>query len=179
MTTSYISMSLTMFSTSSQHLYTPWSIFVTSLTTKFFACRPNLVSFVFLIGPRNNISSRFIHFICKGPLTIKSVISPIVGIKFLVIPFAMDVAFKMYIKEESFQHSMNKVNYKLAYQPVCYYGLKRVGFRDLEEYNNGLSAHISHQVVLYYDNIVLLRYNKWKVSDNTHQLDNWIKLIHV
>ena len=48
----------------------------------------------------------------------------------------------------------------LAYQPVFYYGLKRVGVRDLDY--NGLSANISHQVVLYYDNIVLLRYNKWK-----------------
>ena len=47
----------------------------------------------------------------------------------------------------------------LAYQPVFYYGLKRVGVRDLEECYNGLSAIISHQVVLYYDNIVLLRYN--------------------
>ena len=67
----------------------------------------------------------------------------------------------------------------LAYQPVCYFGLKRVGVRDLEEWYNGLSANISHQVVLYYDNIVLSRYNKWKASDNTRQLDNWIKLIHV
>ena len=48
-----------------------------------------------------------------------------------------------------------------------------------EEYHNGLSAIISHQVVLYYDNIVLLRYNKWKASDNTRQSDNWIKLIPV
>ena len=38
----------------------------------------------------------------KGPLTIKSVISPIVGIKFLVIPLAIDFAFKMHIKEKSF-----------------------------------------------------------------------------
>ena len=48
----------------------------------------------------------------------------------------------------------------LAYQPVFYYALKRVGVRDLEEYYNGLSANISHQVALYYDNIVLLRYSK-------------------
>ena len=34
------------------------------------------------------------------------------------------------------------------------------GVRNLEEYYNGLNANISHQVVLYYDNIVLLRYNK-------------------
>ena len=67
----------------------------------------------------------------------------------------------------------------LGYQPVFYYGLKRVGVCDLEEYYNGLSANISHQVVLYYDNSVLLRYNKGKASDNTHQLDNLIKLIHV
>ena len=39
----------------------------------------------------------------------------------------------------------------LAYQPVCYFGLKKVGVRDLEEWYNGLSANISHQVVLYYD----------------------------
>ena len=43
----------------------------------------------------------------------------------------------------------------LAYQPVFYYGLKRVGARDFEEYYNGLSANILHQVVLYYDNIEL------------------------
>ena len=60
--------------------------------------------------------------------------------------------------------------------------LKEGGVRDLEEYyyhDYGLSANISHQVVLYWDNIVLLRYNKWKASGNTCQLDNWIKLIHV
>ena len=67
----------------------------------------------------------------------------------------------------------------LTYQPVCYYVLKRLGVRDFEEYYNGLSANISYQVVLYYDNIVLLRYYKWKASDNIRQLDNWIKLIHV
>ena len=48
----------------------------------------------------------------------------------------------------------------LAYQTVCNYGLKKVGFRDLEESYNGLSINISHPVVLYYDNIVLLRYNR-------------------
>ena len=48
----------------------------------------------------------------------------------------------------------------LAYQPLCYYGLKMVGVRNLEEYYNRLSANVSHQVVLYYDNILLLRYNK-------------------
>ena len=67
----------------------------------------------------------------------------------------------------------------LAYPPVLYYGLKRVGMRDLEESCYGLNANISYQVVFYYYNIVLLRYNKWKASDNTRQLDNWIKLIHV
>ena len=67
----------------------------------------------------------------------------------------------------------------LAYQPAFNYDLMRVGVRDLEEYYNGLSANISHQVVLYYYNIVLLRYNQWKASGNTRQLDNWIKLIHV
>ena len=41
----------------------------------------------------------------------------------------------------------------LAYQPVCYHGLKAAGVRNLEEYYNGKSANISHQVVLYYDNI--------------------------
>ena len=34
---------------------------------------------------------------------------------------------------------------------VCYYGLKRVGVRDLEEYYNGFSANILHQVVMYYN----------------------------
>ena len=48
----------------------------------------------------------------------------------------------------------------LTYQPVCYYVLKRLGVRDFEEYYNGLGANISYQVVLYYDNIVLLRYYK-------------------
>ena len=67
----------------------------------------------------------------------------------------------------------------LAYQPVCYFGLKRVRVRDLEECYNELSANISQHVVLYYDNIVLLRYTKWKPCDNTRQLNNWIKLIHV
>ena len=61
----------------------------------------------------------------------------------------------------------------LAYQPVCYnYDLNTIGVRNFEEYYNGLSANILHQVVLYYDIIVLLRYNKWKASDNTRQLDN-------
>ena len=48
----------------------------------------------------------------------------------------------------------------LAYQTVCYYGLKRVGVRDLEESYNALSVNISHPVVLYNDNIVLLTYNR-------------------
>ena len=115
----------------------------------------------------------------QGPLTIKSVISLLIGIKLLVIPFAFDFAFKMHIKEKSFQHSISLINYMLAYQPLWYYGLKMVGVRNLEEYYNRLSANVSHQVVLYYDNIVLLRYNKWKASYNTRQLDNWIKFIHV
>ena len=51
--------------------------------------------------------------------------------------------------------------------------------RNLEEYYNGLSANISHQVVLYYENIVLLKYNKLKASDNTRKLENLLKLIHV
>ena len=42
-----------------------------------------------------------------------------------------------------------------------------------------LSANISHQVELYFDNIVLLRYNKWKASNNARHSDNWIILIHV
>ena len=67
----------------------------------------------------------------------------------------------------------------LSYQTVCYYGLKRVGIRDSEELYNGLSVNISHSVVLYYDNIVLLRYNRWKASGNIRQLDDWMKFIHV
>ena len=63
----------------------------------------------------------------------------------------------MHINEKSLQHSIHRVNYMLAYQPVFYYGLKRVGVRDLKECYNGLSANSSHQVVLYYDNIVLLK----------------------
>ena len=117
----------------------------------------------------------------KGPLTITSVISQIVGIKFRIIPFAFHFAFKMHtgIKEKSFQHSIHQVNYMLAYQPVFYNGVKRTGVRDLEEYYNGLSKNISNQVVLYYDKSMLLRYNTWKSSDNTRQSDKWIKLTHV
>ena len=48
----------------------------------------------------------------------------------------------------------------LAYQSVCYYGLMRVGVRDLEESYNGLSVNISHPVVLSYGNIVLFRCNR-------------------
>ena len=44
----------------------------------------------------------------------------------------------------------------LAYQTVCYFGLMRVGVHDLDESYKGLSVNISHPVVLYYDNIVLL-----------------------
>ena len=69
----------------------------------------------------------------KGQITISSDTSPLVGIEFLAIPFAFDFAFKMYIKEKSFKHSINQVNDILTYQTVCYYGLKRVGVRDLEE----------------------------------------------
>ena len=43
----------------------------------------------------------------------------------------------------------------LGYQTVCYYGLKKVGVRNLEASYNGLSVNISHPVVLYCDNIVL------------------------
>ena len=62
---------------------------------------------------------------------------------------------------------------------MIYYGLKRVGVRDLEVSYNGLSVNISQPVELYYDNIVLLRYNRWQACDNIRQLDDWIKLIHV
>ena len=53
------------------------------------------------------------------------------------------------------------------------------GVRDLEESYNGLSVSLSHPVVLYYDNIVVLRQTRWKASDNIRQLHDWIKLIHV
>ena len=43
----------------------------------------------------------------------------------------------------------------LVYQPVFHNGLKRGGVRDLEDDFNVFSANISHQVVLYYDTIVL------------------------
>ena len=39
---------------------------------------------------------------------------------------------------------------------------KEGGVRFLEQYFNELSTNISHQVVLYYDNIVLLRYKNEK-----------------
>ena len=43
----------------------------------------------------------------KGNMKISSNISPLVGMKFLVIPFAFDFAFKMHIEEKSSQHSIN------------------------------------------------------------------------
>ena len=76
-----------------------------------------------------NVARRYF----KGQITISSDTSPVVGIEFLAIPFAFDFAFEMHIKENSYKHSINYVNDMLAYQTVCYYGLKRVGNRDLEE----------------------------------------------
>ena len=67
----------------------------------------------------------------------------------------------------------------LAYQPVCYYGLKKAGVRDFEECYNGLVQTFHTKLCCIMIIIVLLRYNKWKASDNTRQLDDWIKLIHV
>ena len=81
---------------------------------------------------------------CKGSLTIKYVTSQIFAIKFLVIPFAFKFAFKMNIKEKTFQLSIHQVNHMLSYQPVFYYDLKRVGVRDLEEYYNGLRYFVPH-----------------------------------
>ena len=43
----------------------------------------------------------------KGHITIFSDISPIIGIKFLAIHFAFDLAFKMHIIEKNFQHSID------------------------------------------------------------------------
>ena len=43
----------------------------------------------------------------KGQITISSDPSSLFGIQFLAIPFAFDFAFKMHIKEKSFQHSIN------------------------------------------------------------------------
>ena len=43
----------------------------------------------------------------------------------------------------------------LAYQTMFYYGLKRVGGPRYGRVINGLSANISHPVVLYYDNNML------------------------
>ena len=43
----------------------------------------------------------------------------------------------------------------LAYQTVCYDGLKRVGGPQFGRVINGSSANISHPIVLYYDNNVL------------------------
>ena len=37
---------------------------------------------------------------------------------------------------------------------------------------NGLSVNISQPVVLYHDNIVLLRCNRSKASDNNRQLND-------
>ena len=72
---------------------------------------------------------------------------------------------------------MNWVNYMLACQPVGNYGLKRFGVRGLEEYFNGLSANISHQVVLYCVIKVKQMKSKWQYPSIFK--DNWIKLIHV
>ena len=71
--------------------------------------------------------------------------------------------------------------YMLAYQPVCYFGLKRVGsaIRKSAITDKEQTFHTKSCYTMYYDNNVSLRYNKWKASDNTRQLDNWIKLIHV
>ena len=55
----------------------------------------------------------------------------------------------------------------------------RVGVRDMEESYNGFSVNISQPGVLYYDNIVILKYNRWKASGIICQLDDWIELIHV
>ena len=55
-----------------------------------------------------SLASVFIRrIIYKGQITISSDPSPLIGIKFLAIPFAFDFAFKMHIKEKSFKHSMN------------------------------------------------------------------------
>ena len=55
----------------------------------------------------SNIAILELLYSIEGPLTIKYVISQIVGVKFLVIPFAFNFAFKMHIKEKSVQHSIN------------------------------------------------------------------------
>ena len=43
----------------------------------------------------------------QGQITISSDTSPLVGIKFLAIPFDFDFAFKMHIKGKSFKQSIN------------------------------------------------------------------------
>ena len=53
--------------------------------------------------------------------------------------------------------------------------LKEGGVSDFEESYNGFSANISHQVMLYYEHFLVLRYNKWKASANTHNLYDWKK----
>ena len=60
----------------------------------------------------------------------------------------LDISLKRFARE--YEH----------FRPEVQTTLKTVGVRNLEEYYNGLSANILHQFVLYYDNIVLLRYNK-------------------
>ena len=57
----------------------------------------------------------------------------------------------------------------LAYQTVCYYRLKRVGSAIGKSHTTG-QVYIFHIQLLYYDNIALLRYNRWKASDNIRQL---------
>ena len=84
----------------------------------------------------------------------------------------------MHIKKRPTLNTLSKLYVGIS-ASFFNYDLKRVEVRDLEEHYNGLSANISYQVMLYYDNIVLLRHNKWKASDTSRQSDNWIKLIHV
>ena len=43
----------------------------------------------------------------KGQITISCDTSQVVGIQVFAIPFAVDFALKMHIKEKSFKHSIN------------------------------------------------------------------------
>ena len=65
----------------------------------------------------------------KGHLTIKSVISPIV-----VFPFAFDFAFKMHIKEKSF-NKLSKLYVGISASVLLWF--KEGGVRDFEEDYNG------------------------------------------
>ena len=68
----------------------------------------------------------------------------------------------MYIKEKKLPTLKKLSRLYVGISASVLFWFKEGGVRDLEECYNRLSANIAHQVVLYYDNIVLLRYTNEK-----------------